>query len=171
MSRPHSSCLATTCSTASRTACLNSALRAPGCLSSASRSSTTFGVRGRLPVWVVRMRFTSEPAHHLDDVLDIRWRREAVADQFSPFVKIGCLAKILGVIFKSFPLHEQPVALRHFMRLLQRHEFTAFSALENRRGLFYASLELGLHAGFHVDLRNLKYHGRKPSVVWRRHYG
>src|SRR4029078_3924751 len=117
------------------------------------------------------MRFTSEPAHHLGDVFDIRRRREAVDDQFTPFVKIGGLAEMLGVIFKSFRLNEQAVALRHFMRLLQRHEFTAFSALEDRRGLFYASLELGLHAGFHIDLCNLKYHGRKPSVVWRRHYG
>ena len=43
--------------TASRTAAFSSAWRAPGFLSSASSSSTTFAVRGRLPVWVVRMRF------------------------------------------------------------------------------------------------------------------
>src|SRR5215813_13027611 len=110
------------------------------------------------------MRFTSEPAHHLGDVFDIRWRREAVADQVSPLVKIGWLAKILGMIFQSLPLHEQPVALRHLVRSLQSHKFAALGALENRRRFLHAGFELSLHAGFYIDLCNLKNHGRKLSV-------
>ena len=68
-----------------------------GFVSSASSSSTTFGVRGRLPVWVVRMRFDSslEPAHYFGDVLDVRRRGEAMADQLAPLLEIGDSRKSL----------------------------------------------------------------------------
>jgi len=56
MSMPHSTCLRTTPATASATATANSARGVPGLSCSASSSSTTLAVRGRLPVWVVRMR-------------------------------------------------------------------------------------------------------------------
>src|SRR6185312_1344657 len=123
MSNPQAICLLTTSATASRTAACNSALRAPGLYSSASSNSTTLVVRGRLPVWVVRMRSVmcvtrcrrrSSP-HHLGDMLYIRRRRKTVADELTPLLKIGGLAKVLGVILERLPLHEQPVTLRHFM--------------------------------------------------------
>src|SRR4029077_1889786 len=107
------------------TAACNSALRVPDFCSSASRSSTTLAVRGRLPVWVVRMRsvlrFILESAHHLGDMLDVRRRRKAVADELAPLLKICGFAEIFGVVLQRFPLHEQPVALRHFMRTLKGH--------------------------------------------------
>src|SRR6202051_4946143 len=56
MSMPHSICFSTTCAIASRTAAVSSGLRAPGFFCSASNSSTTILVRGRLPVWEVRIR-------------------------------------------------------------------------------------------------------------------
>src|ERR1700755_58552 len=56
MSMPHSTCFFTTCAIASRTAACNAPRCAPGVCWSASSISTTFCVRGRLPVWVVRMR-------------------------------------------------------------------------------------------------------------------
>src|SRR6185437_1763455 len=134
MSRPHSICLRTTVAMASRTAALSSARRAPGFCCSASSSSTTFAVRGRLPVWVVRIRsvlrvISLKPAHDLGDVLDLRRRSEAVADQLAPLLEVGGLAEVLGVVFQRFPLHEQPVARRVLVRALQRHELAAFGAL------------------------------------------
>src|SRR5262245_37122633 len=115
----------------------------------------------------------SEAAHHFDDVLNVRWRREAVADQLTPLVKIRRLPEILGMVFQRFPLHEQPVALRHLVGALQGHEFAAFGALENRRGLFHARFEFGFHAGLYVYLCNLKDHGVAPSrrgaALWSAH--
>ena len=94
-------------------------------------------VRGRLPVWVVRMReverfmkdsllardLVRKPVptfrdhalkspHDLGDVLDIRRRREAVADQLAPFLEIGRAAEIDGVVLQRLPLQEQSVARR-----------------------------------------------------------
>src|SRR5262245_58326393 len=175
ISSPHSTCLLTTSATASRTASCNSFRREPGCFSSASSKSTTSGVRGRLPVCVVRIRSVMKlkAAHDLGHVLDIRRRCEAVADQFSPFMEIRGFPEILGVVFECFPLDEKPVALRHLVRSLQGHEFAAFGAHENRRGLFHARLKLGFHAGLDVYLCNFKNHGRVPwrSSHWERHYG
>src|SRR6478752_90981 len=162
MSRPHSACLLTTSATASFTAACNSARRAPGLFSSASSNSTTFCVRGRLPVCVVRIRPILKPAHHLDDMLDIRRCREAMADELAPFVEIRRFTEILGVIFQRFPLHEQPVALWHLVRALQGHELAAFGALEDRPGLFYAGFKFGFHAGLYVDLGNFEDHGNGP---------
>src|SRR6476469_848222 len=68
------------------------------------------------------------------------------------------------MIFQCLPLHEQPVALRHLVRSLQSHKFAALGTLENRRSFLHAGFELGLHAGFHIDLCNLKNHGRKLPV-------
>jgi len=42
---------------------------------------------------------------------------------------------------------------------LQSHEFAAFGALENRRGLFHARFEFGFHTRLYVYLCNLKDHG------------
>src|SRR5215831_7733768 len=53
---PLSICFCTTCAIASPTAVLSSALRAPRFCCSASKSSITLAVRGRLPVCVVRIR-------------------------------------------------------------------------------------------------------------------
>ena len=54
-SMPASICFFTTPATASSTAASSAARLAPGLSFSASSSSTTFGGRGRLPVWVVRI--------------------------------------------------------------------------------------------------------------------
>ncbi len=62
------------------------------------------------------------------------------------------------MVFQCFPLHEEPVALRHFMRPLQGHGLAAFGPLENRRGFFHAAFELGFHAGLYVDLRDFEDH-------------
>ena len=60
----------------------------------------------------------SEAAHGLDDMLDIRRRREAMPDQLAPFLEVGGFAEVLRMVFQCFPLHEEPIALRHFMRPL-----------------------------------------------------
>src|SRR5690242_5225729 len=167
MSSPHSTCLRTTPATASRTAACNSAPCLPGFFSSAISCSTTFAVRGRLPVWVVRIRWTivflrSEAAYCLDDMLDVRRRREAVPDKLAPFLEVGGFPEILGVILQRLPLHEEPIALRHFMRTLQGHGLATLGTLEDGTGFLHAGFELGFHAGFHVDLRNFKDHVTCP---------
>jgi len=53
------------------------------------------------------------------DMLDIGRRSEAVADQLAPFLEVGGVAKILGVVFSVSQFHEQPVALRLLVRFLQ----------------------------------------------------
>src|SRR4029077_684447 len=90
---------------------------------------------------------------------------KAVADELAPLLKICGFAEIFGVVLQRFPLHEQPVALRHFMRTLQGHELAALGALENRRGLVNSGFELGFHAGLHIDLRNFEDHG--AGFRWR----
>src|SRR5689334_17395726 len=104
-------------------------------------------------------------AHDLDHVLDVRRRGETVADQLAPFLEIGGFTEILGVVLQRFPLHEEPIALRHFVRALQGHELAAFGTLEDRPGLFYAGFEFGFHSGFYVDLRDFEDHG--CNLHWR----
>src|SRR5262245_11501097 len=167
MSSPHSTCLRTTPATASRTAACNSVRCLPGSFSSASSCSTTFAVRGRLPVWVLRMRcdiiwLRSKTAHDLGDMLDVGRGGEAMADQLAPLLEVRGFAKILCMVFQHLPLHEEPVALRHFMRPLQGHGPATFGALEDGRGFLHASFELGFHARLHINLRDFKDHATCP---------
>src|SRR5262245_2985002 len=169
MSRRHSSCLRTTPATASRTAACSPARFLPGFVSSAINCSTTFAVRGRLPVWVVRIRSVmvrrcSEAAHRLDDMLDIRRGGEAMPDQLAPFLEVGGFPEILGMVLDRLPMDEKPVALRHLVRALQGHGFTTFGAFEDGRGFLHAAFELGFHAGLYVDLRDFEDHGTCPCT-------
>src|SRR5690348_11710867 len=52
----------------------------------------------------------SEAFDHLRHVLDLRWLREAVADQLAPFGEIRRAAEIDRVVLDRVPLHEQPIA-------------------------------------------------------------
>src|SRR5262245_49739843 len=97
-------------------------------------------------------------------MLDIRWGREAMPDQFAPFVEIGRFTKILGVVFQCLPLHIQPIALRQLVRALQGHELAACAAFENWRGFLHAGLEFAFQSRLDVDLRNYEDHG-EPSAA------
>src|SRR4029078_3704417 len=173
MSSPPSICLRTTPATASRTGAWNWARCRPGFFSSASNCSTTFVVRGKLPVWVVRIRWDmvlsrSEAAYDLGDVLDVRRRRKAVDNQLAPFLEVGGFPEVLGMIFHRLPLHEKPVTLRHFLCPLQVHGVAAFGPLEDRRSFLHAGFELGFHAGLHVDLSDFKDHDWISAGGWER---
>ena len=91
---------------------------------------------------------------HLRGVLDDRRALEAMPDAGAPFLEIGTAAEIDRVVLDGIPLHEQPVAARLLDRLLQREAAAALGALEHRRGLGDAGLEVLLHAGLDVDLRD-----------------
>jgi hypothetical protein len=49
-----------------------------------------------------------ETTHDLGDVLDIRRRGEAMADQLAPFLEIGRAAEIDRVVLQRLPLQKQP---------------------------------------------------------------
>ena len=48
-----------------------------------------------------------------------------MADKLAPFLQIGRGSEVDGMILQRLPLHEQPVALRVFMRTLQGHAAAA----------------------------------------------
>ena len=77
------------------------------------------------------------------DVLDGRRPGKGVGDELAPFLPIGAAGEILGVVLDRVPGHEQPIALRLLERPLQRECTAALGALEQRRGLRDAGLELG----------------------------
>src|ERR1051326_354221 len=129
-----------------------------------------FGVPDRIAN--VRQRARAYPPSkslpHLIDVLDFGRRREAVADQLAPFLKVRRAAEIDGVVLDRLPGDEQPIAGRLLDRALQRHAVAALGAAENRRSVFHAGLEFGLHAGLDVDLGDFGDHGSAPAG-WCRH--
>ena len=84
------------------------------------------------------------------------------------------LAEVHGVVLQRVPVDEQPVALRLFVRALQRHALAAFGRLKSARP-FSRRLRTRFHAGLHVDLRDFEDHvwgfheaGGKKNA---RHYG
>src|SRR5215475_8561548 len=109
--------------------------------------------------WWATRDTASETLQHLIGVLDLRRRREAMADQLPPLLKVGRAAEIDGVVLERFPANEQPIAARVFDRALQLDTAAALGPLEQRRGLGDAALELGFAAGLDVDLRDFEHHG------------
>src|ERR1051325_6796340 len=66
------------------------------------------------------------------------------------------------MVFERVPLHEQSIALRHFMGTLQRDRFAALGTLEDRPGLFHAGFKVGFHARLDVNLRDFEDHATIP---------
>ena len=85
--------------------------------------------------------------------------------QLAPFLEVGRTAEIDGVVLDSFPGDEQAIAAWVFDRALQFHAAAALGALENRRGVFHAGLELGFHAGLDFDLRDFGDHCGPLAVL------
>src|SRR5262245_31596197 len=90
-----------------------------------------------------------------------------MADQRAPLLEVGRTAEVDRVILERFPFDEQAIAAGLLDAALQLHALAAFGAAKDRRRLLHAALELILHAGNDVALRNLENHGLPPHLQQR----